>query len=562
MKITRSPFPALLVSCAFAVSQASADDITLLQSDASGTNSFNSAGNWSNSAAPSAGNDYSVTGIEDPPETFTLRAPTNATFAGDSLTINDRGVLAWAASSNTGTLTVGNLILNGGGISNFRTSGTLTLEGNISVTAASDLRLGSGVNTSTRNITLNSTVTGTSPLVMFAQNNSTSTLTVNGDNSSFSGGFLLTGNDPANVNSTLAVGHANALGTGTTTVNQGILNLNGFSVTIGALAGVNASGNFVQNNSDTAATLDVNSAGDTSYAGVIRNGTGTGTLSLTKSGAGTLTLTGTHTYSGDTIVSAGTLDLGSTGSITNSVSLTVAAGAVLDASAQTSFVMTSTQPVTFGLDAAGSGTSGTIQAQELDITDASVVLDVAGPLDDPAYVLATYTNLTGTAFATEPAIPSGYELQYAYQGNSIALVQTGEGTPYENWAGGNPFDEDANDDGVSNGLAFLLGAGGPMENALDLLPASTQDNGALVLTFLYRNAATRGDATLALEHSSDLGLADDWVTVPVPDANDGPIQGVTFEITAGDPLDTVTATIASTETTTGKLFARLSATNN
>jgi autotransporter-associated beta strand protein len=562
MTAIHNPLLPLLIASSMAASPAMAELVTLLQSDASGTFSFTAAGNWSNAEAPSAGNDYSVTGIEEPAETFTLRAPTNATFAGDSLTINNRGVLAWAASANNGTLTTGNLILNGGSISNFRTGGTLTLEGTISVTAASNLRLGSGANTSTRNITLNSTVTGSSPLAMLAQNNSPSTLAVNGDNSSFSGGFLLTGNDPANVSSTLAVGHANALGTGTTTVEQGILNLNGFSVTLGGLAGANASDNFVQNNSDTATTLTINSSGDTSYAGVIRNGSGTGTLSLTKSGAGTFTLTGTNTYTGDTIVSVGTLDLGSTGSITNSTSLNVAAGAVLDVSAQAGFVMTSTQPVTFGLDAAGSGTSGTIQAQVLDITDASVALDVAGPLDDPAYVLATYTSLTGTAFATEPTIPSGYALQYAYQGNKIALVQTGEGTPYENWAGGNLFDEDANDDGVSNGLAFLLGAAGPMENALDLLPASSQDNGALVLTFLYRNAATRGDATLALEHSSDLGLADAWVSVPVPAENDGPIQGVTFEITAGDPFDTVTATIASTETATGKLFARLSATGN
>ncbi len=306
MKTSRNPFLALLVTCAFGISQASAADITLLQSDPTGTNSFTSAGNWSNSAAPSAGNDYFVTGDGT---TFNLRAPANATFAGDSLTINNGGILAWAPSSNTGTLTVSNLILNGGGVANFRTSGTLTLEGNVDVTAASALRLGSGANTSVRNITLNSTVTGNGQLEMLAQNNSVSTLTVNGNNSTFTGGFLLSGNVAESDNSVLTVGHVNALGSGTTTVDQGTLNLNGFSVSIGGLAGTPSEGadSFVQNNSDTAATLTVNSSGDTSYAGVIRNGSGTGNLGLNKSGSGTLTLSGVNTYTGDTVVSAGTL---------------------------------------------------------------------------------------------------------------------------------------------------------------------------------------------------------------------------------------------------------------
>jgi fibronectin-binding autotransporter adhesin len=54
---------------------------------------------------------------------------------------------------------------------------------------------------------------------------------------------------------------------------------------------------------------------------------------LRKNGAGTLTLNAVNTYTGNTIVNAGTLALGSAGSIANSRSITVASGALFDVSA-------------------------------------------------------------------------------------------------------------------------------------------------------------------------------------------------------------------------------------
>ncbi len=54
---------------------------------------------------------------------------------------------------------------------------------------------------------------------------------------------------------------------------------------------------------------------------------------LTKNSAGALTLTGTSTYTGNTIINAGTLALGAAGSVSNSASLSLAAGATFDVSA-------------------------------------------------------------------------------------------------------------------------------------------------------------------------------------------------------------------------------------
>ncbi len=130
------------------------------------------------------------------------------------------------------------------------------------------------------------------------------------------------------------------------------------------------------------------------------------------------------------------------------------------------------------------------------------------------------------------------------------------GNPFEQWAGeGVPFAGDANNDGISNGLAFLLGAGSPTSAVA--LPTATESNGNLTLSFAMLDAAARGDASLAIEYSSDLGLADPWTAVPVPDTT-GTVDDVAFTVTGSGPLG-VTATIPATKTSGGRLFGRLKA---
>jgi autotransporter-associated beta strand protein len=130
-------------------------------------------------------------------------------------------------------------------------------------------------------------------------------------------------------------------------------------------------------------------------------------------------------------------------------------------------------------------------------------------------------------------------------------------TPYESWAGGAAFDADTNGDGVSNGLAFLLGASGPTVNALNKLPMVSQSGGNLVLSFQSLKDAYRGSASLSVEHSSDLGLADSWLAALVSDAGTAS-NNVTFSInSASTTLNNVTATISSSEAFAGRLFGRV-----
>src|SRR5271157_4787259 len=134
-------------------------------------------------------------------------------------------------------------------------------------------------------------------------------LTLTGTNT-YSGGTTISAG-------TLQAGSATAFSPNSAFRVGSILDLNGFNNTIGSLSG----NGTVLNNGATAATLTVgNDNTNTTFGGVLENGTSV--LQLTKIGAGTLTLTGANTYTGGTTISAGTLQIGNggtTGSIVGNV---------------------------------------------------------------------------------------------------------------------------------------------------------------------------------------------------------------------------------------------------
>lgn len=90
----------------------------------------------------------------------------------------------------------------------------------------------------------------------------------------------------------------------------GVLDLNGFNPSAGALADNGVNTGTITNNSVTGSTLNIGSAGtSTAYKGIIEDGTGTVALNII---GGSLTLGETKTYTGDTTVTGGTLRLNTT----------------------------------------------------------------------------------------------------------------------------------------------------------------------------------------------------------------------------------------------------------
>ena len=147
---------------------------------------------------------------------------------------------------------------------------------------------------------------------------------------------------------TLTLGNDNAVATNCfVKTDGGILDLAGFNQTVAGLANYRATpvttianSSTVQDSRLTVLTMP----GDLPWISgcVIADSIAGGTrrMSLTLDGGATLVLTNASTYSGDTMVAAGTLALSGSGAILNSSPINLAAGTTLDASARTDNILT------------------------------------------------------------------------------------------------------------------------------------------------------------------------------------------------------------------------------
>jgi autotransporter-associated beta strand protein len=276
------------------------------------------------------------------------------TMLGANTTINSLNVSASGASSNTIAADGSSLKIMAAGDSNSDFDGSYT--GNpagrgISIAAgAGPLTISAGVpvllgksqtwaNNSSSIVTIAGNVAGT------GSSSVTQTLTISnagsgsmlisgviGDgsvggllalavSSTGSGVAILSGSNTYSGGTTLsagrlALGNANALGTGSLSVNGGQMNIAGYNI---GLPSLNGAGGTITN-TGTAATLTVQSG---SYGGTITDGTGT--IALVKSASGVLTLSGTNNYSGGTtVLGGGTLIVTNPAAIRDGTNLYVA----------------------------------------------------------------------------------------------------------------------------------------------------------------------------------------------------------------------------------------------
>ena len=182
----------------------------------------------------------------------------------------------------TGTIT------NNMTLYNFESLRNLTLSGDINSQDAT-YKIATGKDT-----TLSGNITGTGKLSQIGADdaNYRGTLTLSGDND-FEGN--------TEVDSVLNVGSATALSAQSKLKvnNGGMVKLNGFDSTV---AGLEGNGTI-----QGSAALTAGDENDATFSGVLQDGTGG--LSLTKKGSGKMTLSGANTFSGNTTLDEGSLEV-------------------------------------------------------------------------------------------------------------------------------------------------------------------------------------------------------------------------------------------------------------
>ncbi|MBU6159326.1 MAG: autotransporter-associated beta strand repeat-containing protein, partial [Bacteroidetes bacterium] len=309
----------------------------------------------------------------------------------------------------------------------FWKNGSLT---NFGHSAGDGLRFGYGLSgSSTSSITgtisdgqnTNST-SGTLANVVFAGGSSGTAVSLSGSNT-------YTGATTVNANGTLRLGVSSTasssgpLGTtaaGTSITSGGILDMNGYSLTSSATealtingTGISSGGALINTNSSTGSTWagtvalgsasSVGGAGNLTLSGVVSGG-----FALTKIGAGTLTLSNTNTYSGGTVISAGTISASATANLGSDL----AAGAITLGNGAT----TGTLDITSSLS-----------RLQLNVTDASSagVINVAS---GQTFTLTNLNTASGTNAGTKIGKSGAGTLTLSGAGTYVGQTQIGDGT--------------------------------------------------------------------------------------------------------------------------------------
>lgn len=250
-----------------------------------------------------AGNTQTVTGVITGIGNFiqnggrTILSNINSYQGGTQVT-GATSVVQVGTSGQGGLLGTGTVGLDTGGTLDVVNANGSTLSNNITNGVGG---VGTVLSTATGSNTLTGTITNGAAGTVQVSVTGTGTLVLGNSGNTYTG--------PTNVtNGTLQVGTAALVGsigaTSAVDVRTG-----------GRLLLVNAVGNTFTNNVTNGAagsgTVEVNSANTNTLSGIVSDGAGT--LALTQSGTGTTILTGANTYSGQTSINAGVLQVGNGG---------------------------------------------------------------------------------------------------------------------------------------------------------------------------------------------------------------------------------------------------------
>lgn len=376
------------------------------------------------------------------------------------------------------------------------------------------------------------------------------------------------------------------------TFGVGTYNLEGGTITIGgggitatnALYTANLGGGTIAAAANWSSTLAMHLTGtggdatiDTAEHTITLSGVLDGVGGLTKTGSGTLLLNNINTFSGATLVQAGTL--GGLGNSDNS-DLTVSSGAGIAPGTTgigafycKSAALSAGSTLAIQIDSTASSADSLVSANTISLAGANLTLTEIGSGTITAgtelILVDAAGNLTGTFAGYAEAAPvsvGANTFTIHYSATQVKLVSTTVPNPYLDWAAskgldGSPgketaFDADPEADGISNGLEWILG-GDPLASDGSSLVAMT-GNGTTGITLTFtREEASIGAANLFAEWSIDLGGT--WTQVPIGPSGGSYANGVVVTVNEVSTPDDVTVNIPAANASNGKLFARLRA---